>query len=330
MYSWLDTCMSLYAYTSYTQLIVHGCHLEKLMLQLQPSFAISDGVAIDGSAVSYTLAYNDSISGVSCGSATVPASSCVDGVCQHSFTYEESACSSPSIGVNVTISAANVLGSGPASYPNTVEGAYMYNVILLGNNTFNYTYLFYAIDQTNKFVSVTFDLVTNSIVCNFHNQGQILSGSKKFCSIDYGPEGESCSSYSQTSHGTSDVVRIGLPLQLSSTGQYCFSVTGNNGTYTAVVEGTFKPGRVNVTHGNAYASKYMINVTVINFISSIWYFTWTLPNVCDFGWFWCDHYFSCNHCVLSPSIQEGSSTACESPNSESINPNKHCTHESST
>lgn len=92
------------------------------MRWLQSSFAISD--EIDGSALSYTLSYNDSLSGDSCGSATVPASSCVDGLCQHSFTYEGSACNSASVGVNVSISAANVLGSGPASYPNTVQGTF--------------------------------------------------------------------------------------------------------------------------------------------------------------------------------------------------------------
>ena len=77
-----------------------------------------------------------------------------------------------------------------------------------------------------------------------------IGDNKKLCGIDYGPEGESCSNYSQTSHSTSDVVRIGLPLQLSSTEQYCFTVTGNNSTHTAVVEGTFNPGRKINTQGN--------------------------------------------------------------------------------
>ena len=87
---------------------------------IQPSFIISAG--IDDIEISYALTYINSVSGVSCGSATVPASSCVNGVCQHSFTYEGSACSSASVGVNVSISAANVLGGGPASYPIAVRG----------------------------------------------------------------------------------------------------------------------------------------------------------------------------------------------------------------
>ena len=81
----------------------------------QPPFALSDG--IDGSALSYTLVYNNSVSGNGCGSATIPASSCVDQVCRHSFTYDESGCSSPSTDINITISAANILGIGPPSEP---------------------------------------------------------------------------------------------------------------------------------------------------------------------------------------------------------------------
>jgi hypothetical protein len=88
---------------------------------MQPSFMISDG--IDGSAISYTLTYYNSISGIICGSAIVLASTCMEGVCRHTFTYEKSACGSSSINnVNVTISAANHLGSGPASNPITVQG----------------------------------------------------------------------------------------------------------------------------------------------------------------------------------------------------------------
>ena len=69
------------------------------------------------------MSYKHPISDVSCGSATVPASSCVNGVCQHSFTYEGSACNSASVGVNISISTTNILGSGPiASYPAVVQG----------------------------------------------------------------------------------------------------------------------------------------------------------------------------------------------------------------
>ena len=67
-------------------------------------------------------------------------------------------------------------------------------------------------DQSNMFIRVVFDPVTNSIVCNFKFQTQNThSSNKKLCRIDYiyyGPEEESCCSYSQTSQSTSDVVRI--------------------------------------------------------------------------------------------------------------------------
>ena len=109
-------------------------------------------------------------------------------------------------------------------------------------------------DQSNTFISVVFDTVTNSIVCNFKFQTQnTRSSNKKLCRIDYGPEGERCSSYSQTSQSILDMVRIGLPLQLSPTVQYCFTVTGSNSTHTAIVEGTFTPGHVNITQGNTCA-----------------------------------------------------------------------------
>ena len=112
-----------------SKVILIACVIFKKWMQwLQSSFAISD--EIEGSALSYTLSYNNSLSGVSCGSAIVPASSCVDGLCQHSFTYEGSACHS-AFGVNVSISAANVLGSGPASYPNTVQGTIYIWILLL-------------------------------------------------------------------------------------------------------------------------------------------------------------------------------------------------------
>ena len=68
------------------------------------------------------MTYINPASGVSCGSATVPVSSCVNGVCQHSFTYEESACNYSSV-INVSISATNVLGRGSAtSYSAVVQG----------------------------------------------------------------------------------------------------------------------------------------------------------------------------------------------------------------
>ena len=91
-------------------------HINKYRINsFQPSFSLSDG--IDGSALLYTLVYNNSVSGEGCGSATIPAFSCVDGVCWHSFTYEESGCSSPSTDINITILATNILGIGLPSEP---------------------------------------------------------------------------------------------------------------------------------------------------------------------------------------------------------------------
>lgn len=93
---------------------------------MQSSTDIFEG--IDDSVFHYILNYNNSESGESCGSATVPSSSCVDGVCQHSFTYKESACNATSIDINVTISAANILGSGPTSDPVLIQGTYVVTI----------------------------------------------------------------------------------------------------------------------------------------------------------------------------------------------------------
>ena len=167
----------------------------------------------------------------------------------------------------------------------------------------NIKYVIYA-DQSNNvmFISVVFELVTNSIVCNFQTQ-KTHASNKKLCSIDYGPEGESCSSFSQTSQSTSDMVRIGLPLQLSPTAQYCFTVMASNSTHTAIVEGTFTPGHVNITQGNTFPYKSVIIIIHSKSLSSILcYSTWTFPNICDFDQFWYSHYSNHNHCALSSSI----------------------------
>ena len=72
----------------------------------------SDG--IDGSATSYTINYTDTISGSSCGLATIPASSCSHGVCQNMFELSSSFCPF-SDSITVTVFATNALGNGTTS-----------------------------------------------------------------------------------------------------------------------------------------------------------------------------------------------------------------------
>lgn len=78
---------------------------------------ISDG--IDGSATSYTINYLDSISGDFCSSATIPASSCVDGTCNHTFEVSTSSCP-PCVDINITVYSTNILGNGAISDPLTI------------------------------------------------------------------------------------------------------------------------------------------------------------------------------------------------------------------
>ena len=78
---------------------------------------ISDG--IDGSATSYTISYLDSISGDLCSSATIPASLCVEGMCNHTFEVSTSSCP-PCVDINITIYVTNILGNGAISDPITI------------------------------------------------------------------------------------------------------------------------------------------------------------------------------------------------------------------
>ena len=101
-------------------------------------------------------------------------------------------------------------------------------------------------------------MVSNHVLCTFHGR---QTASMKSCSIDYWlREDEACTTNSeiitQTSYSTLNEVKIGLPLSSLPTGQYRFNVMGDNGTYTAIVEGTFdihfdkKITTVTVTQGD--------------------------------------------------------------------------------
>ena len=58
--------------------------------------------------------------------------------------------------------------------------------------------------------------------------------------------------FTQTSYSTSNIVTIGLPASSLSNGQYCFNVTGDNGTFSTVLEGIFNNDKmiIIVTQGN--------------------------------------------------------------------------------
>ena len=64
----------------------------------------------------YNIMYTDSITGSSCGSATIPASSCVTGTCRHEFEVSSSSCP-PSSSINITVFPDGTFGSGLSSYP---------------------------------------------------------------------------------------------------------------------------------------------------------------------------------------------------------------------
>ena len=75
--------------------------------------AISDD--IDGSPISYNITYADLNSGGTCGTFTIPATTCQDSVCLH--TYQITSPCLPNEGIAISVLSTNILGSGPPSQP---------------------------------------------------------------------------------------------------------------------------------------------------------------------------------------------------------------------
>ena len=71
---------------------------------------------IDGSIQNYTVTYFDAFDN-RCGTATIPAASCVGGACTHDFDILQSSSCSASTTIIVRVVASNVLGSSPQSTP---------------------------------------------------------------------------------------------------------------------------------------------------------------------------------------------------------------------
>ena len=84
------------------------CHC----LNLQKPVNISEG--IDGSTLRYTINYTNAMSGVVCKSIDIPASECVNGMCEHDVTTPFPACSDLRR-ISVIVSATNLLGTGQPS-----------------------------------------------------------------------------------------------------------------------------------------------------------------------------------------------------------------------
>ena len=80
------------------------------------SFNISE--EIDGSANTYYLTYSDPSSRESCGSTSVDASTCVNGICYSNYSYERLLPDCIDLeAINVTVHALNVFGNGSKSEP---------------------------------------------------------------------------------------------------------------------------------------------------------------------------------------------------------------------
>jgi hypothetical protein len=89
---------------------------------MQESFTISG--EIESIVASYTISYVDSTYGGVCGLATVLATSCVNGLCRHTFDVSSSSCP-PLSNINVTVFGTNQLGNGSTSLPVTIGQSYV-------------------------------------------------------------------------------------------------------------------------------------------------------------------------------------------------------------
>lgn len=91
-------------------------------------FNISEG--IDGSPISYTIIYVDSVNNAPCFNVTIPASECTCETnimdicsCKHDMNFETvvtERCDQTDI--NITAFATNILGDGPVSDSITIKG----------------------------------------------------------------------------------------------------------------------------------------------------------------------------------------------------------------
>ena len=174
--------------------------------------------------------YTESESGITCTSATIFAPSCSNGVCEHTFNVSSSSCSSFST-IIVTASGTNSLGSGPRSNPVSINGlwAFLYISIKI---------MWHATEFVNQFVTLTLELPFNQLICSFIYQ-QTTEFISKSCSIIYGLPEDNCRGFSQSSKSFSNDVYVGLPISNQVSSHRCFTVTATNGTFIALVEGSF-------------------------------------------------------------------------------------------
>ena len=128
---------------------------------------------------------------------------------------------------------------------------YLLLCIILCNYVLNFGLHISQLGMTNNFVQVRADLLSAAFFCEFIDNND-QSNNLKSCSIAYGPV-ENCNrlqfpiNHSHVMLGNttavSDSVVINLPVLSESIGkEYCYIVTASNGTFMAIVKGTFSTG----------------------------------------------------------------------------------------
>ena len=102
----------------------------------------------------------------------------------------------------------------------------------------------YSSERSDKFVDVSIDLASKTVTCLFLQQRENIT---KSCSIVYGLSRENCKPQNQSRNtSNTDCVLIRFPSnkQFQPHEEYYFTVTASNGTFTALIEGSFTLGKV--------------------------------------------------------------------------------------
>ena len=130
---------------------------KNLPMHVQEQFDISDG--IDGSATNYTILYFDSISGKACSLATISASACIGGQCNHKFHISSDSMCSNITSIVITVFATSILGTGPSSEPVHLEFSKCYSVVDTNQTAYDVTSLYSIVGGTSTAVVLSLMII---------------------------------------------------------------------------------------------------------------------------------------------------------------------------
>ena len=180
----------------------------------------------------------DSVIRKTCDWARIPITQCsVETACTHRLNLTLSACSQQHR-VVMNVSATNALGTGPPTTSTIGMCGLCVAFLLLQNGAAGIKIIIHInpLESTNTFVSVNFNKQFTYFTCKFHGVQPANDLDYRLnCSIVAGPYKE------QNSTVTSDTVIVEFnPIPDKPPMMYDFIVSASNGTFTILVEGTFR------------------------------------------------------------------------------------------